>query len=115
MASSYLALQDSGLDLDKEDRHRIGVAMGTAYAGLQFGAQEYDIYKEKGIQAISPYMGIAIFTGAAGGLGFGVAARLAEEQAVLLTDINAKLLGEAAAKLAAKGATVAHVACWRAA
>ena len=54
---------------------------------------------------------VAIVTGAAGGLGFGVAARLAEEQAVLLTDINAKLLGEAAAKLAANGATVAHVTC----
>ncbi len=67
LASSYLALQDSGLDLDKEDRHRIGVSMGTEYAGLQFGAQEYDTYKERGIEAISPYMGIAIFTGAAGG------------------------------------------------
>ena len=54
---------------------------------------------------------VAIATRAVGGLGFGVAARLAEEQAVLLTDINAKLLGEAAAKLAANGATVAHVAC----
>jgi hypothetical protein len=28
-----------------------------------------------------------------------------------LTDINAKLLGEAAAKLAANGATVTHVTC----
>jgi 3-oxoacyl-[acyl-carrier-protein] synthase II len=66
LVSSYLALQDSGLNLDNEDRHRIGVSMGTAYAGLLFGAQEYDTYKEKGIEAISPYMGIAIFTGAAG-------------------------------------------------
>jgi NAD(P)-dependent dehydrogenase (short-subunit alcohol dehydrogenase family) len=54
---------------------------------------------------------VAIVTGAAGGLDFGIAARLAEEQAGLLTDINAKLLGEAAAKLAANGATVAHVTC----
>ena len=54
---------------------------------------------------------IAIVTGAAGGLGFGIAARLAEDHAVMLTDINAKLLGEAAAKLAANGATIAHVAC----
>ena len=67
LAASYLALQDSGLNLDKEDRNRIGVSMGTAYAGLLFGAQEYDVYKEKGIEAISPYMGIAIFTGAGGG------------------------------------------------
>lgn len=54
---------------------------------------------------------VAMVTGAAGGLGFGIAARLAEEQAVLLTDINAKLLAEAAGKLAANGATVAHVVC----
>ena len=67
LVASYLALQDSSLNLDNEDRHRIGVSMGTAYAGLLFGAQEYDVYKEKGIEAISPYMGIAIFTGAAGG------------------------------------------------
>jgi 3-oxoacyl-[acyl-carrier-protein] synthase II len=67
IVASYLGLQDSGLDLDKEDRQRIGVSMGTAYAGLLFGAQEYDVYKAKGIEAISPYMGIAIFTGAGGG------------------------------------------------
>jgi 3-oxoacyl-[acyl-carrier-protein] synthase II len=67
LAASYLALEDAALALDKEDRHRIGVTMGTAYGGLQFGAQEYDLYKEKGIEVISPYMGIAIFTGAGGG------------------------------------------------
>ena len=67
LVASYLALQDAGLNLDKEDRNRIGVSMGTAYAGLLFGAQEYDVYKERGIDAISSYMGIAIFTGACGG------------------------------------------------
>lgn len=67
LVASYLALQDSQLNLDNEDRTRIGVSMGTAYAGLLFGAQEYDVYKEKGFEAISPYMGIAIFTGAGGG------------------------------------------------
>lgn len=54
---------------------------------------------------------VAIVTGAGGGLGFGIAARLAEEQAVLLVDINTKLLREAADKLAASGARVAHVHC----
>src|SRR5439155_236977 len=32
LVASYLALQDSKLNLDNEDRHRIGVSMGTAYA-----------------------------------------------------------------------------------
>ena len=67
LAGAFLALEDSGLKLDKEDCNRIGVTMGTAYAGLLFGANEYDVYKERGIGAISSYMGIAIFTGAAGG------------------------------------------------
>ena len=67
LVASYLALENSRLNLETEDRHRVGVSMGTAYAGLQFGAQEYDVYKEKGMEAISPYMGIAIFTGACGG------------------------------------------------
>lgn len=54
---------------------------------------------------------VAIVTGAASGLGFGIAARLAEDKAVLLADINAPRLADAAAKLAAIGARVAHVAC----
>ena len=67
LASAYLAMEDAGLDLSKEDCNRIGVTMGTAYAGLLFAANEYDVYKERGIGAISSYMGIAIFTGAGGG------------------------------------------------
>lgn len=67
LAASYLAIEDAGLDLTQVDRERMGVTMGTAYAGLLFGAQEYDVFKEKGMDAISPYMGIAIFTGSAGG------------------------------------------------
>jgi 3-oxoacyl-[acyl-carrier-protein] synthase II len=67
LVASFLAMQDAGLDLAKENRHRIGVTMGTTYAGLLYGAQEYDVYKEKGFDAISSYLGIAIFTGAGGG------------------------------------------------
>jgi 3-oxoacyl-[acyl-carrier-protein] synthase II len=67
LAASYMALQDSGLVLEKEDRQRIGVAMGTAYAGWEFAAREYEVYQKSGVDAMSSYMGIAIFTGACGG------------------------------------------------
>lgn len=67
LAASYLALQDSGLVLEKEDRQRIGVAMGTAYAGWEFAAREYEVYRKCGVDAMSSYMGIAVFTGACGG------------------------------------------------
>lgn len=67
LAASYMALQDSGLVLEKENRERIGVAMGTAYAGWEFAAREYEVYQKNGVEALSSYMGIAIFTGACGG------------------------------------------------
>jgi len=67
LAASFMALDDSGLVLEKEDRQRMGVAMGTAYAGWEFAAREYEVYKKSGVEAMSSYMGIAIFTGACGG------------------------------------------------
>ncbi|MFD7499122.1 SDR family NAD(P)-dependent oxidoreductase [Streptomyces sp. NPDC059832] len=56
-------------------------------------------------------MNVALVTGAAGGLGAAIAARLTEDHAVLLTDVNAERLAETATKLAADGATVAHAVC----
>jgi 3-oxoacyl-[acyl-carrier-protein] synthase II len=67
LASAYMALQDSGLVMEKENRQRIGVAMGTAYAGWEFAAREYEVYQKSGVEAMSSYMGIAVFTGACGG------------------------------------------------
>lgn len=56
-------------------------------------------------------MSVALVTGAAGGLGAAVAARLAQDGPVLLTDVDAAAVADVAAKLAADGATVAHAAC----
>jgi 3-oxoacyl-[acyl-carrier-protein] synthase II len=68
LISTYLAIQDAALDLSKENHERMGVSMGTAQAGMLFGAKEYDVFKEKGIDAVSPFLGIAVFTGSTGGL-----------------------------------------------
>ncbi len=67
LVAAFLAVHDADLNLDKEQRERIGVSMGTAYAGWEFAANEYEVYKQRGIDALSSYMGIAIFTGAGGG------------------------------------------------
>ena len=56
-------------------------------------------------------MSVALVTGAAGGLGSAVAARLAEEHAVLLTDVDADRVAAVAGELAAGGANVAHAVC----
>ena len=68
LVSSLLAVEDAHLDFATENPERCGVAVGTAQAGMLYGAKEYDAYKEKGVSAVSPYLGIAVFTGSTGGL-----------------------------------------------
>jgi len=68
LVSSLLAVADAKLDFSKENPERCGVSVGTAQAGMLYGAKEYDAYKEKGVGAVSPYLGIAVFTGSTGGL-----------------------------------------------
>ena len=68
LVSSLLAVEDAKIDFTKENPERCGVSVGTAQAGMLYGAKEYDAYKEKGVSAVSPYLGIAVFTGSTGGL-----------------------------------------------
>ncbi|MFF5988298.1 SDR family NAD(P)-dependent oxidoreductase [Prauserella flavalba] len=56
-------------------------------------------------------MSVALVTGAAGGLGSAIAARLAEDHAVLLTDVDAERLADVTAQLATDGARLAHTVC----
>lgn len=66
LVAAHWAIKDAGINLEKEDPQRLGCSMGTAMAGFLFGARQYDTFKEKGFGAISPYLGISIFTGSCG-------------------------------------------------
>ena len=68
VAAAFEAVADAKLDLDKENRERIGVTMGTAQAGLLYGAREMSNYLQRGLNAVTPYLGVAVFTGSCGGL-----------------------------------------------
>ena len=51
------ALKDSGLDLDKEDRSRIGVIWGSGMGGLQSTEEEIiDFAKGDGVPRFNPFM-----------------------------------------------------------
>ncbi len=51
------ALRDSGLDLDKEDRSRVGVIWGSGMGGLQSTEQElYEFAKGDGVPRFNPFM-----------------------------------------------------------
>ncbi len=61
VAAAKMAVKDANLDLDREDRDRIGVVVGTAMAGHAFMLQQHDVYKEKGPMRINPFTALTVF------------------------------------------------------
>jgi len=55
MAASSEAIQDSNLDLSKEDTKRIGVLLGSGIGGLGTIEREHKVLMEKGPRRVSPF------------------------------------------------------------
>ena len=60
-----MALQDSGVDLAKEDRERIGATMGSALGGISYAEEQFGIFLKEGIDRVEPNLALAVFVGAA--------------------------------------------------
>lgn len=56
VASSKMALEDSGLDLEKEDKDKIGVILGCGIGGLNTIEVQNRILLEKGPKRVSPFL-----------------------------------------------------------
>jgi 3-oxoacyl-[acyl-carrier-protein] synthase II len=65
VVSARLALDDSGIDLAREDRERIGATMGSALGGVAYAESQMHVFYEKGIKAIDPALALMVFAGAA--------------------------------------------------
>src|SRR5690242_1431849 len=65
VASARLALEDSGIDLAREDRERIGATMGSALGGVAYAESQMHVFYEKGLKALDPSLALKVFTGAA--------------------------------------------------
>jgi len=59
LVCSEMAVEDAQLDLSKEDRYRVGVALGTAVGGLQIAEEQCAIFYEKGANEVSPFSAMA--------------------------------------------------------
>jgi 3-oxoacyl-[acyl-carrier-protein] synthase II len=55
IACSTQAIKDAGLDLQKEQRARIGVVIGSGIGSLHTIEKEFKVYLEKGPSRISPF------------------------------------------------------------
>jgi 3-oxoacyl-[acyl-carrier-protein] synthase II len=65
VASARLALEDSGIDLARENRERIGAMMGSALGGVAYAESQMHVFYEKGLKALDPALALMVFAGAA--------------------------------------------------
>jgi 3-oxoacyl-[acyl-carrier-protein] synthase II len=65
VATARLAIEDSGLNLDGEDRERIGSMMGTALGGVGYAEEQFLVFKNEGIKNVSVTLATNVFGGAA--------------------------------------------------
>ena len=56
VAASREALEDAGLDMEKEDPWRVGVAVGSGIGSLQAMEREYGKLLEKGPNRVNPFL-----------------------------------------------------------
>jgi 3-oxoacyl-[acyl-carrier-protein] synthase II len=76
IAATRLGLADAELALEREDRDRIGVMMGTALGGVAQAEGQHARYVEGGIRAVDPTLALTVFAGASScniAIEFGVA------------------------------------------
>lgn len=56
VAASKMAIEDAKLDLEAEDRERIGVIIGTGIGGMEALYEQYKVLFAKGPSRISPFL-----------------------------------------------------------
>jgi len=54
IASAVQAVKDSGLDFEKEDKHRAGVIVGTGIGGIKAIEEQYRRLLNKGPRKVYP-------------------------------------------------------------
>jgi len=65
VAASRLALEDAGLDVEREDRERVGATMGTALGGIAYAEEQLGNFLQGGLRAVDPLLALSVFGGAA--------------------------------------------------
>ncbi len=65
VSAARMALEDSALNLNAEDRDRVGAVMGTALGGVGYAEAQLAIFLKEGLQGVDATLALAVFGGAA--------------------------------------------------
>ncbi len=55
LIAAQLAIQDAGLDLEKEDRTKVGTLVGSGIGGIKTWEEQFQVYFERGPHRLSPF------------------------------------------------------------
>lgn len=61
IAAARMALEDAAIDLERENRERVTVFMGTAIAGGEFAEQQHKIFLQHGAHKVSPLLSTTFY------------------------------------------------------
>jgi 3-oxoacyl-[acyl-carrier-protein] synthase II len=64
VAATRLAVEDSALDLAREDRERIGAMMGSALGGVGYAEEQCGVFYRGGVKEVDPMLALTVFGGA---------------------------------------------------
>ncbi|MGH7710081.1 MAG: beta-ketoacyl-ACP synthase II [Gemmatimonadaceae bacterium] len=65
VVSAKMALEDAGLDLQREDRDQIGTMMGSALGGVAYAEEQLGLFITQGLRAVDAMLALTVFGGAA--------------------------------------------------
>ncbi|HVP70171.1 MAG TPA: beta-ketoacyl synthase N-terminal-like domain-containing protein, partial [Gemmatimonadaceae bacterium] len=65
VATTRLAIADAQLDLEHEDKERIGAMMGTALGGVGYAEEQCGVFYRGGVKEVNPMLALTVFGGAA--------------------------------------------------
>ncbi|MHB9108974.1 MAG: beta-ketoacyl-ACP synthase II [Armatimonadota bacterium] len=64
LSAARLAIEDAGLALEREERERIGVSIGSALGGLGYAEVQVGLFNTRGLRAVDPMLALRVFGGA---------------------------------------------------
>ncbi|CAN5172895.1 beta-ketoacyl-ACP synthase II [soil metagenome] len=64
LVAARMAVEDSGLRMEREDRERAGSMMGTALGGCSYAESQLAAYLKDGLRAVDAYLALGVFGGA---------------------------------------------------
>ena len=65
VSCARLAIEDSDLKLESEDRERVGSMMGSALGGVGFAEEQFAVFMNEGIKNVAVTLATNVFAGAA--------------------------------------------------